>query len=110
MEDLLTGPWSAALHLTAQHFEQARDAGVPIGKEVDVLELLLDAARYFALIEADRDDVDFVERELAGAIQRVADLGLEAALFADAAAREAGHEEIAAFDGGFDSARPVLSR
>ena len=62
MEGLFRGRRTAPFDFAAEHLEQARDAGIPIGKQVHILKLVLDAARHFAIVQPHRDDVDFVER------------------------------------------------
>src|ERR1039458_8617571 len=85
---------AADLDFAAEHGEEAGEAGLPIGVEVDVLKLALDGARDCAFVEAEGDDEDLIERDAAGAIERVADFGLEAALFSDAAPGEIGRAHV----------------
>ena len=99
----------AARHFPAHHRDQAVKAGCPVGEEVDVLQFTLDRARDGTTVETDGNQEDFVERDLAGAVQRVADFGLEATFLIDRVFGVAGHEEIRGFNGGFDGAGPVLA-
>ena len=66
------------------------------------MELGLDRARNLTGIQAHRDDEDLVERNLAGAIERVSDLRLEAAALAHGVGTEAGDEKIGRVDGGLN--------
>jgi len=80
-----------------------------IGEEIQVLQVLADARGDGAIVEADGDEVDIVERRATGAIEGVAHLALKVAAFADRGGGEAGDEEISCLDGAFDGARPVLA-
>jgi hypothetical protein len=67
--------------LAAHHGDQALESVLAIRKEIDVLELVGDGAREVAGIEPQGHYEDLIQRHLACAVQGVADLGLETALF-----------------------------
>jgi hypothetical protein len=90
--------------------EHARDAGRPVGKQVHVLPFALDGAGHAAGIQAHRHQEDFLQRDAARAIERVADFGLKAAAPVHRPRGKARHAEIRCLDGGFQGARPVLAR
>ncbi|SPF41830.1 hypothetical protein SBA4_280005 [Candidatus Sulfopaludibacter sp. SbA4] len=93
----------------ADHGHDLPDSTVPIGKEIDLMQLALDGPRQAAGVQAERDDEDLVEGHAPRAVERIADLGLKSAPLVHGILRKAGHKEVRRFDGAFDGARPVLA-
>lgn len=85
------------------------EAGFPAGEKIHVLNAGGDPRGDGARLEPDGDEEDVIEGEPGGAVEGEAELGLEEAAFADAAAGEAGEEEVGDLDGAFDGAGPILS-
>jgi len=75
------------------------ETAVPVWEQVDGLPCALHRAWYAADIEADGYEARFVERDLADAAERVANLRLKAAAFVDRMAGVAGYDKV----GGFES-------
>lgn len=100
---------SAPGFLVAEGADEAADAGIEVGEEVEVLEAAGHGGGEFAVIQAEGDDEDIVLRDAGGAFEGEAEFGLEGAAFADGAAAEAGEEVVGGFDGAFDGAGPVLA-
>src|SRR5665213_1595298 len=67
--------------LIPDDLENALQAGIPVGKQIDVLGLPLNARGDAAIVETDRNQKDIVQREAAGAIQRIPDFRLKSAPF-----------------------------
>lgn len=84
-------------------------SAIPIGEQIDVLNLVGDRARNFATLETNRDQENAVQRQTSGAIERVSQFALKLSPFGDGARRETGDETIRVFDGALDGSRPVLS-
>ena len=90
--------------------EEAAEAAVPVGEQIHVLNLAADAERETTVVQPHRNEEDFVERQAAGAVERVAKFRLERSLFAGGVLRETSDKKIGHLDGLGNRARPILSR
>ena len=89
--------------------DEAADACVEVGEEVEVLEAAGHGGGELAVIEAEGDDENVVLRDAGGTFEGEAEFGLKGAALADGAAAEAGEKVVGGFDGAFDGAGPVLA-
>lgn len=69
-------PGDASAH--PHHSDQPANSGAPIGEQVRILVRPLDRPRHRTTVQPDRHDENLIRRELARAVQRIADLRLKA--------------------------------
>src|ERR1700690_1883870 len=94
--------------LLADDRQNALQSLFPVREQVDILELPLHAGRHGTRLRPHGNEVDFVERQPARAIESIPQLGLKMSALGNRAAREAGNEKVRDRDRLFDGARPVL--
>src|SRR5258708_32190466 len=83
---------------------------LPIGKQVDILDLRQEAAGNVTLVEPHRDHEDLVERHAAGAFQSKPQFGMKSAALRSRIPPATAADEVGGLDSGADGARPILSR
>src|SRR5258707_749440 len=93
----LSSPAFAQLPFYKRH--DPTQPAIPIGKDIDVVNFASDPPRHAALVEPHRNQEGFVQWNALGAIESIADLGLERSLFPNRLVRETSDEEIRGLDG-----------